>query len=79
MIGTWIVAVKMHQKMRPQEFFKPDTEGRRGEREVEYWKHNYSKDGVVYENKNERKEWIGNDNCQMIIVYIVLFIAGLFL
>ena len=39
MIGTWIVAVEMLQKMRPQEFFKPDTEDHGGEREVECWKH----------------------------------------
>ena len=62
MIGTWIVTVEMLQKMRLQEFLKPDTEGLEGEREVECWKH-YSKDDVVYENKNERKVWI-RDHCE---------------
>ena len=31
LIDTWIVAVEMFQKMRPQEFPMPDTEGRGGE------------------------------------------------
>ena len=52
MIGTWIVAVKMLQIMRPQEFFKPDKEGRGGE--SGWMLEAYSKDRVVYEDKNER-------------------------
>ena len=65
MIGTWIVAVEMLQKMRPQEFFKPDTEGHGGERERGRMLEAYSKDGVVYENKNERKEWI-REHCERV-------------
>ena len=59
MIGTWIVAVEMLQKMRPQEFLKPDTEGHGGER----WKHI----PVVYEDKNERREWMGSTVRELIV------------
>ena len=45
--------------MGPQEFLKLDREGRGGERGRML--EAYSKDGVVYEDINERREWIGED------------------
>ena len=59
MIGTWIVAVEMLQRMRPQGLIQRVVE-KRDRSNVGA----YSKDGVVYEDKNER-EWIA-EHCERV-------------
>ena len=55
MIGIWIVAVEILQKVRA-EFLKLDTEGLGGENV-----------GVVYEDENEMKEWMG-EHCERVYI-----------